>query len=128
MTAGIVVLEGTARLLTGETLRLVALSPTGRCLGLGFVGAVTGVVVGLIQRFAWPAVANRQWILLSTLGLGLGLPGGGLAADLLVGGLRTPLGFGIFLGVAGLLMGLITARAAQRFIAAPVTDPRGEVS
>lgn len=130
MTAGIVTLEGIGRFLTGETLRLVGLSPSLRFVGLGFVGVVTGVIVGLAQRLATLPLRLRKrgWVLASVLGFGLGLPGGGLAADLLAGGLRNPLGFGIFLGASGLLMGLITAKAALRFIVVPESGSRPTIS
>ena len=48
------------------------------------------------------------------VGFGIGLPGGGLAADSLLGGLRSPAGLGVFFVVAGLIVGLIAARPALR--------------
>jgi hypothetical protein len=120
MTLGIVIVETVARALTGETVRVVALAPATRFFGLAAVGTVTGVVVGLAQLLALQkyAAVGRRWVYSSALGFGAGLPIGGLAADLLVGGLRSAAGFGLFLAVAGLLMGLLTARGARRIAAA----------
>ena len=45
---------------------------------------------------------------------GVGLPGGALVPDLLLGGLQTAAGFATFLGVAGLIVGVVTVGAAKR--------------
>ena len=116
MTLGIVIVETIGRALTRGAVRLVALSPEARLLGLLAVGATTGLLVGLAQalvsrgRFAHPG----RWVAATVVGFGTGLPGGGLAADALLGGLRSPAGFSVFLVVAGLIVGLVTARPALR--------------
>jgi hypothetical protein len=116
MTLGIVVVEAAGRSITGAPVRLVALGPLARLLGLTVVGSVTGLAVGLAQRISLrqhPA-ASKRWVAVSVIGFGIGLPGGGVAADLLLGGLRTAAGVGLFLTAAGLITGIFTARSAAR--------------
>jgi hypothetical protein len=120
MTLGIVAAETIGRSISGQQVRLVSLSPLARVWGLGLVGSITGLAVGLAQRAAVrnAASVNGPWVLTCTVGFGVGLPGGGLAADLLLGGLRSLAGFALFLGVAGLITGLVTAGGAGRVIGA----------
>jgi hypothetical protein len=120
MTLGIVAAETIGRAISGQQVRLVSLSPLARVLGLGLVGSITGLAVGLAQRAAVrnDAIVKGPWVLTCTVGFGVGLPGGGLAADLLLGGLRSLVGFALFLGVAGLITGLVTAGGAERVMGA----------
>ena len=117
MTAGIVLVEMAGRALTGEQVRLFGLGPAGRVLGLATIGALTGLCAGLAQRFALrrSGAEARGWIGRCTIAFGLGLPGGSLAADLLLGGLQSATGFVLFLGVGGLIVGAVTAGSARRF-------------
>jgi hypothetical protein len=116
MTLGIVAVETIGRALSGQQARLVTLSPMGRFWGLGLVGVISGLAVGLAQQAVVRkgAIVSGPWVLWCTVGFGLGLPGGGLAADILLGGLRSPAGFALFLVVAGLVTGLVTAGGAGR--------------
>jgi hypothetical protein len=116
LTLGVVAVEQLGRALTGGQIRLVTLSPAGRTLGLCLAGTLTGIVVGAAQSFAMRRrlAGSGRWVLWCAMGFGVGLPGGGLAADALLGGLRSPAGFAVFLGAAGLIMGLLTAGGIDR--------------
>lgn len=120
MTLGVVAVEMLGRALTGGQVRLVTLSPPARALGLALVGAMTGTAVGLAQSLALRrrAALGARWVLGCGMGFGIGLPGGALAADALMGGLRSPAGFGVFLAASGLIVGLLTASGAERITAA----------
>jgi len=125
MTLGVVAVETVGRAILGQQVRLVALSPFERFLGLVLVGSITGLVVGLAQQMTLRrsrAVA-RRWVSVCLIGFGVGLPGGGLAADVVLGGLGSPAAFGLFLAVAGLITGLVTASEAVRVTTA--LDDRG---
>jgi hypothetical protein len=50
-------------------------------------------------------------------GFGAGLSGGALAASQMLGVLHTGAGFAAFLAAAGLIMGIVTVRAAKRIAA-----------
>ena len=116
MTLGIIVVETVGRAITGGQVRLVAIGPLARLAGLAVVGSITGLAVGLAQRLSvrrYPTASGR-WVVVSVIGFGIGLPGGGVAADLLLGGLRSAAGFGLFLTATGLITGILTARGAAR--------------
>ena len=116
MTLGIVVVEMAGRVITGEQVRLVSIDPLGRSLGLAIIGGVTGLAVGIAQRLALRPYgpAPGSWAVVCAAAFGVGLPGGALVADLLLGGLQTAAGFATFLGVAGLNVGVVTVGAAKR--------------
>ena len=119
MTIGIVAVEAIGRAITGEQMRLVALSPAARSLGLALIGLLTGLAVGLAQGLVLrESRMARRWVLLSAVGFGVGLPGGGLVADAAVGGLASLPGIAIFLVAAGLITGAVTATGAVRATAA----------
>ena len=104
--------------LTGEPVRLTALGMLGRLGGLTFVGAFAGLGLGAAQWLALRAAAPeaRRWVAWCVAGFGAGLPAGSLAAEL-VGGLESPAGFAAFLGVAGLTLGVFTARGGAAIAA-----------
>ncbi|MFQ5540251.1 MAG: hypothetical protein ACE5FB_07590, partial [Candidatus Binatia bacterium] len=81
---------------------------------------VTGLAVGAAQRLALRAYATvkGQWVLVCAAGFGVGLPGGSLAADLLLGGLQSTAGFATFLGIAGLIVGTLTVRGSVQIASA----------
>ncbi len=62
---------------------------------------------------------SRTWMRTSTLGLGGALLLASLAADLVFGGLVSPVGFVAFALAAGLLSGLFTAPPLARIVARP---------
>jgi hypothetical protein len=121
MTLGIVAVEVVGRAITGEQVRLLTVSPAGRFVSLGGIGALTGLVVGAAQRFALRrhGFVPRSWMVRCAVAFGVGLPGGGVAADVLAGGLQSAAGFGTFLGVTGLIVGLLTVRTAARIVLKP---------
>jgi len=122
MTLGIVGVEAAGRALTGGPVRLVALEPLGRFLGLTLVGCMTGLAVGLAQRVSLRQRSTAdgvRWLAATVIGFGLGLPVGGLAADVFVGGLGSTAGFGLFVLAAGLIVASATARGAARIFASP---------
>lgn len=116
MTLGIVVVEMAGRAITGEPVRLFGADPVVRVLSLAVIGSLTGLAVGTAQRVALHSyrIAAGSWIVRCVAAFGIGFPGGGLAADLLLGGLQTTFGFATFLGVTGLIVGILTVRAAER--------------
>ena len=116
MTLGIVVVELAGRAITGEQVRLFSIGPVGRVLSLAVIGTLTGLTIGAAQQLALRPyrTAPRSWVVRCAAAFGVGLPGGGLAADLLLGGLQSAAGFATFLGVAGLIVGILTVRAAER--------------
>ncbi|MCY3703982.1 MAG: hypothetical protein OXH08_00530 [Gammaproteobacteria bacterium] len=118
MTIGIVLVEMLGQALTGEPMRLQALDMLGRLGGLTFVGAFAGLGLGAAQWLALRPAAPiaRRWIVLCVAGFGAGLPAGSLAAEL-VGGLQSAVGFAAFLGVAGLTLGVFTARGGAAIAA-----------
>ncbi len=118
MTLGVVLVEVVGRAITGEQMRLVGGGPAGRVLSLAVIGTLTGLAVGATQRIALRPYggAPAGWTGRCTAAFGAGLPAGGLAADLLIGGLGSPAGFATFLGVTGLVVGLATAQAAKRAV------------
>ena len=122
LTLGIVAVELLGRAITGEQVRLLAVGSVGRALGLTLVGTITGLAVGATQRIALRAHATvgAGWILKCVLGFGVGLPLGGLVAGLANGSLSGVIGIAIFLGVAGVVVGVVTARAAGQIAARSV--------
>ena len=118
MTIGIVLVEMLGQALTGEPMRLQALDMLGRLGGLTFIGAFAGLGLGAAQWLTLRPAAPmaRRWIVLCVAGFGAGLPAGSLAAEL-VGGLQSPVGFAAFLGVAGLTLGVFTARGGAAIAA-----------
>ncbi|MCY3698740.1 MAG: hypothetical protein OXH46_03740 [Gemmatimonadetes bacterium] len=118
MTVGIVLVETLGQALTGEPVRLATLGMLGRVGGLTFVGAFAGLGLGAAQWLALRAAAPvaRRWVVWCVVGFGAGLPAGSLAAEL-VGGLQSPVGFATFLGVAGLTLGVFTARSGAAIAA-----------
>jgi hypothetical protein len=90
----------------------------GRLGGLTFVGAFAGLGLGAAQWLALrPAAAMaRRWVVLCVAGFGAGLPAGSLVAEF-VGGLQSPVGFAVFLEVAGLTLGVFTARSGAAIAA-----------
>lgn len=121
MTLGIVVVEVAGRAITGEQVRLFSVDPLGRILSLSVIGTLTGVAVGAAQRLALRpyGTALGSWIVRCAVAFGVGLPGGGLAADVLLGGLQSAAGFATFLGVTGLIVGILTVRAAEPIASGP---------
>jgi hypothetical protein len=119
LTAGVVLVEVTGRAITGGQVRLLSLGPLGRLGGLALAGAVAGLAVGLAQRLALRGrvSVSAWWPVWCALGFGVGLPSGGLAAELLPGGLRHPAGFLTFLVLAGLVVGAVTVRGAVKIAA-----------
>lgn len=85
-------------------------------MSLAVIGTLTGLAVGGAQRLALRpyGTALRSWIVHCGAAFGSGLSGGGLAADVLLGGLHSVAGFATLLGVAGLIVGLLTMRSAER--------------
>ena len=124
MTLGIVVVEMAGRAITGEQVRLFSIDALGRSLSLAVIGGFTGLAVGVAQRLALRpyGAAPGSWIVHCASAFGVGFPGGALAADLLLGGLQTAAGFAAFLGVAGLIVGIVTARAAKRIALSPAVQ------
>ena len=118
MTIGIVLVEILGQAMTGEPMRLQALDMLGRLGGLTFIGAFAGLGLGAAQWLTLRPAAPlaRRWIVLCVAGFGAGLPAGSLAAEL-VGGLQSPVGFAAFLGVAGLTLGVFTARGGAAIAA-----------
>lgn len=118
MTVGIVLVETLGQALTGEPVRLATLDMLGRLGGLTFVGAFAGLGLGAAQWLALRPAASmaRRWVVLCAAGFGSGLPAGSLVAEL-VGGLQSPVGFAVFLGVAGLTLGVFTARSGAAIAA-----------
>lgn len=118
MTVGIVLVETLGQALTGEPMRLATLDMLGRLGGLTFVGAFAGLGLGAAQWLALRPAASmaRRWVVLCVAGFGAGLPAGSLVAEL-VGGLQSPVGFAVFLGVAGLTLGVFTARSGAAIAA-----------
>jgi len=121
MTFGIVVVEMAGRAITGQQVRLFSIDPAGRILSLAVIGTLTGLAVGAAQRLALRPYGTTpgSWIVRCAAAFGVGLPGGALAADLLLGGLQTAAGFVTFLGVAGLIVGIVTLRPAERIASGP---------
>ena len=118
MTVGIVLVETLGQALTGEPVRLATLDMLGRVGGLTFVGAFAGLGLGAAQWLALRAAAPvpRRWVARCVAGFGAGLPIGSLAAEF-AGGLQSPVGFATFLGVAGLTLGVFTARSGAAIAA-----------
>jgi len=116
MTLGIVIVETAGRAITGEQVRLFGIDPVGRIVGLAVIGSFTGLTVGAAQRLALRlyGAALGFWVARCTAAFGLGLPGAALVADVWLGGLQRPAGFVTFLGLAGLIVGLLTLRGAER--------------
>lgn len=116
MTLGIVGVEFLGLALTGERPRLFTADPLERFLSLAAIGFVSGCAVGVAQRLALRAlrIPAGRWVLGSVVAFGLGLPIGGLAADVLLGGVQSPAGLVLFLAVSGAVVGAVTARGAGR--------------
>ena len=117
LALGVVIVEQTGILVSGTRPHVLQLTPALRALSLAVVGASSGLLLGLTQRFVLRPVLPtlRRWVLSS----GLALSGGFGAASLLVDsliqrGIASPLGLLAFLLVAGALYGLITAVPLRR--------------
>jgi hypothetical protein len=115
MTVGIVAVEIFGRAITGEPMRLFGGSGMVRNISLLVIGFITGLSVGVSQ---W-AVMRQQlrgsyWILLTTIAFAIGFPSGAIAADFAPGGLKSIMGFVLFVAIAGFIVGSVTAWPARR--------------
>lgn len=114
LAAGVVLVEQVGRTLTGGQVSVGSMDNATRALSMAVVGLVSGVCLGAAQklvlrsRSSQPGI-GRGWLGMSTLGLGVALVAGSLAADFVFGGLTSPVGFVGFVLVAGLVAGAITS-------------------
>lgn len=117
LALGVVIVEQTGILVSGTRPHVLQLTPALRALSLAVVGASSGLLLGLTQRFVLRPVLPtlRRWVLSSALALSGGFGAASLLVDSLIQrGIASPLGLLAFLLVAGALYGLITAVPLRR--------------
>jgi hypothetical protein len=115
LAAGVVAVEQIGTLVAGHRPHLLALGLGLRTLSLVAVGAIAGLCLGLAQGIVLrrEAPSVRAWAVRSAAALGAAF---GLASLAVVaaGDLGSPRGFAVFVTVAGLLLGVGTARPLLR--------------
>lgn len=117
LALGVVIVEQTGIFVSGTRPHVLHLTPALRALSLAVVGASSGLLLGLTQRFVLRSVLPtlRRWVLSSVLALSGGFGAASLLVDSLIQrGIASPLGLLAFLLVAGALYGLITAVPLRR--------------
>lgn len=117
LAAGVVLVEQVGRAVTGGQVSVGSMDIATRALSMAVVGLVSGLCLGAAQKLVLRS-ATKGWLGMSTLGLGVALVAGSLAADFLFGGLTGPVGFIGFVLVAGLVAGAITSKPLGRLSAA----------
>jgi hypothetical protein len=114
MTLGIVVVETVGRAITGTQMSLFGGTVITRTISLLVIGLFTGLFVGGSQ---WVVMRQQlrgsYWLLLTTLAFTIGFPCGAVAAGLAPGGLQGIMGFALFVSIAGLIVGSVTAWPAR---------------
>lgn len=117
LALGVVIVEQAGILVSGTRPHVLQLTPALRALSLAVVGASSGLLLGLTQRFVLRPVLPtlRRWVLSSALALSGGFGAASLLVDSLIQrGIASPPGLLAFLLVAGALYGLITAVPLRR--------------
>jgi hypothetical protein len=114
MTLGIVFVETVGQAIGGEPMRLVGADPVRRTVSLLAIGALTGAAVGTAQHVLVGRAVPRAWISRCVIAFGVAMPGGGLVAEVALGGLEGVAGLATFFAVAGLLLGVLTVAPAER--------------
>ena len=93
-------------------------NPMDEALSMVVLGLAVGASVGLPQ---WLVLRRRMtqagwWLAASIAGTAVAFLGGGLTAQVLAGGFRSPAGLAVFALVAGALMALATTPALRRMV------------
>lgn len=125
LAAGVVLVEQIGRVLTGGQVNVRSMDVSTRALSMAVVGLVSGLCLGAAQKLVLRSrsAIGWSWLGMSTLGLGVALVAGSLAADFLFGGLASPAGFIGFVLVAGLVAGAITSKPLVRLGAESLAVP-----
>lgn len=127
LALGVVAVELTGRAITGEQLNVRTLPPFARAASLAVVGVACGLALGACQgwilRRRFGRTGQGRWLRASVLGFGGGLALGSLAADAIAGGIASPLGFAILVGVGGGLAGWVTGRELERTVETAALQP-----
>lgn len=122
LALGVVAVELTGRAITGEQLNVRTLPPAARAASFAVVGIACGLALGATQGWIlkrrYGKTGQSRWLRASVLGFGSGLALGSLAADAIAGGIASPLGFVILVGVGGGLAGWVTGRELERTVVA----------
>jgi hypothetical protein len=106
LALGVVTVEQTGILITGQRPNIVHLGVPMRALSFFVVGLLTGATVGLAQ---WLVLRVRKWILTSALGLALAFSTGSLLVDAVLGGIASPAGLITFVVMSGIVFGAVTS-------------------
>jgi len=116
LAAGVVAVEQIGTFVTGARPHVLGLGWGMRALSLAAVGVIAGLCLGLAQGLVLrrQAGAARAWAARSAAALGAAFCLASLLVDGVIGGLGSPLGVGVFVTAAGLLLGAGTARPLLR--------------
>jgi hypothetical protein len=117
LAAGVVTVEQIGTFVTGARPHVLGLGWGMRALSLAAVGAIAGLCLGLAQGLVLRRQvggAVRAWAARSAAALGAAFCLASLLVDGVIGGLGSPLGVGVFVTSAGLLLGAGTARPLLR--------------
>jgi hypothetical protein len=116
LLGGVVLVEQIGNAVTGGQVNIRSMSMVWRVVSFAVVGVVSGAGLGLMQWLAFRrfGLPGAGWVGTSTLAMGTGLVAGAILADLLTPGFATPIGFVLFLLVAGTILGAVSGRRLRR--------------
>ncbi len=99
-----------------EVIGLRRGNPLEEAVSMVVLGLAVGISLGVPQWFVLRQHMARAawWVAASVIGTAIGFLGGGLTAELLAGGFRSPTGLAVFALVGGALMALATTPVLRR--------------
>jgi hypothetical protein len=106
LALGVVAIEQTGILITGQRPNVAHLTAPARALSFFALGLVTGIILGIAQRMV---VRVPHWIATSGLGLALAFTLASLFVDVAFGGISSAAGLITFVVMSGLLFGAATS-------------------
>ena len=106
LALGVVAVEQTGILITGQRPNVAHLSISGRALSFFALGLIAGLVLGAAQ---WIVVRARLWIVMTAGGLAAAFAIASLLTDALFGGIASAAGLVAFVLLSGFLFGALTS-------------------
>jgi hypothetical protein len=106
LAMGVVAIEQTGILITGQRPNVLHLSTPMRAVSFLALGLMTGLVLGVAQ---WLVLHVRHWVVTSAAGLALAFTTASLLVDASLGGIASPAGLIAFVVISGVLFGAATS-------------------
>jgi hypothetical protein len=106
LALGVVIIEQTGILLTGQRPNVARLSPSMRALSFVVLGLVAGAILGFAQ---WVVLRAKHWVLNSAIALAIAFAASSLLVDASLGGIASAAGAIVFVLASGVLFGALTS-------------------